>query len=268
MEPEHNDTAIDSDEPTHSHAHGYSNSVCRPADGFGNQQNLATPLGSAWLGIVFAGGLYPLIVLTIGAIVAVLFDGQRIFTPGWFPDALFFLFAVYMAGLFYAIAGSIPAYCLLQFCRFFTHWVLTERGACGVYGGLTGFLCMTGGGLYFLNSPILPEEIPVVFLSLVAGAVALGHLGGIHRCYLKRRSKDWFKAPFFDPNQRISLKFFMGLTVTVGIFVACCKAAGESGLSIGIAWAMYGLLQIFLLFVEHAWRARISGMPFCPVEER
>jgi hypothetical protein len=260
-EPENHDTVQNSEEPKEAFVRSPTSPVIRPAAGFVSQQNLPTPLGSAWLGIVFAGGCFPLVVLTVGVIVSWFWGDTRIFTPGWFPDALFFLFFTFLSGSFYAMAGSIPAYCLLQFGRFCTHWILTQRGACGVYGGLTGFLCTTGGGLYFPQPTISLEEI-ASYICLVAIAITLGHLGGIHSCYMKRGNRNWFKSPFFDPSKRISLKFLMGLTAAVALFVAACKAVGETGLSIGIAWSMYGLLQTLLLVVEHAWRTRISGMPF------
>lgn len=218
------------------------------------------PLTTSWSGIVLAGGFLPVVVFM--AFVTVQFFSQGIVEFFWQlrPEHIGFipaLAAAFCVGSIYASIMSMPAFVLLQLFRFFTGWLLTTRGACGVFGGLTGFLCTTGCGLV---SPTALGTANLYHAGLIIVAVALGHFGAIYMGFLHRQKSLFpFAGPFIDSKKRISIKFLMLMTVGFAIFVVGCKSTGPGGLEIGICWSCYAVFQFLLLLFESCVCKAIAG---------
>ena len=224
------------------------------------------PLLIAWYGIVFAAGCYP-IVLSI------------LVFAYWRPDLGFSTYAEmiiavlcglviwFSLAMIYGIVMSIPAYLMLKFFGWILKAPVSSRAASGIYGGLTGFMCLTGGGL-FLAITELPsgDDLEGLYFLIftVVLAVVVGHLGAVWAGYRYRNQG----FPFFDSiiptNQKITIGFLMKLTAVVAVAATMCKAIGLAGLYVGIIWMAYFAVQLILLYCDHlftrwlGWR-RLRG---------
>ena len=211
------------------------------------------PLLIAWYGIVFAAGCYP-IVLSI------------LVFAYWRPDLGFSTYAEmiiavpcglviwFSLAMIYGIVMSIPAYLMLKFFGWILKAPVSSRAASGIYGGLTGFMCLTGGGL-FLAITELPsgDDLEGLYFLIftVVLAVVVGHLGAVWAGYRYRNQG----FPFFDSiiptNQKITIGFLMKLTAVVAVAATMCKAIGLAGLYVGIIWMAYFAVQLILLYCDH-----------------
>ena len=221
-------------------------------------------LFSVWYGIVLAAGCFPCVLMLITlARSTVTFD-----FPRSLPETLIsipFIFAISIpagiAGLIWGSVISLPAYLLTQWLGWILKGILSDRGAIGIFGGLTGFLCTTGGGLIFADAG--PAPFDFWFLPLLA--IAMGHLGATWACYSERNRKPYvdFFEPILSLEKQITIGFLMKLTVAVALLVVILKAAGTAGLNIGIAWGFYIVVQACLLFCDHLitrWLSRRSAI--------
>lgn len=209
------------------------------------------PLTTAWGGIVLAGGFFPVIVFLSATCFFAFSQGIVVFLQELQPETVIVipgLAAAFCIGLVYAVIMSIPAFLLLQLFRLLTNWMLTDRGACGVFGGLTGFLCAKGCGTL---PPLGWSEFHLQHILIVAAATSLGHFGAVYIGFLHRQKTSFpFLAPLLDPNKRISIKFLMLVTVAIAIMVVAFKAIGPPGLVVGIYCAGYSIFQIAALLLE------------------
>ena len=159
---------------------------------------------------------------------------------------------------------SIPAFGLTQFVRWSLKGIISERGVSGIYGGMTGFLCSSGGGLFFANW--LPEMrsweewLAVVLASILA--IVMGHCGAIWMGYRRRQEAFPFFEPIFAGEKQLTIGYLMKLTFVVALFAGAFKAAGPAGFYIGIAWLVYFFTQALLLACDHWitlwWRGRTN----------
>lgn len=215
-----------------------------------------SPTAIAWYGIVLAAGLYPIVVV-VGVLI---FEGFRLGIPNgpevifWMLCGLLFSFTV---GSILGIIMTIPAYLLLQLFGWISGDVISSRGASGVYGGLTGFLASTGGGSSFIGLTYLrydDREFWFFCLLLPLLAIVMGYVGAIWAGYRNRNQGFPFFEPLFVVEQQFTIWFLMKLTTIVAVLVVLCKAAGEPGLHVGIAWAAYCVVQTLLLLCDHGLR--------------
>ena len=115
------------------------------------------PLLIAWYGIVFAAGCYP-IVLSI-----LVFAYWRP-TTGFpiYPEVIIAvpcgLVIGFSLAMIYGIVMSIPAYLMLKFFGWILKAPISSRAMSGIYGGLTGFMCVTGGGLFLAITELPPGD--------------------------------------------------------------------------------------------------------------
>ncbi len=214
------------------------------------------PLTVAWYGIVFAVGCYP-IVLSI------------LMFAYWWPATGFSIFPIdpeviiavpcclvigFSVAMIYGVVMSIPAYLLLRLVNWIFRGPISSRAASGIFGGLTGFFCLTGGGLSFvIAGESLHGDLEELYFLLFTAilAVVVGHLGAVWAGY-RNRNRGF---PFFDPlvsaDQKITIKFLMKITTIVAVVVVICKAIGPAGLYVGVAWLAYLVVQIVLLYCDH-----------------
>jgi hypothetical protein len=211
-----------------------------------------TPLGTASRGIVLAAGCYP---IAQGFFIIVWESLSNKFT-GFHPEMLGLLaiqiVLMFLTGMMYGFFILFPAYLLTELIGWSLGDIISSRGACGVYGGLTGFLCVTGGGTFFPNRLPTPLDSELLVFLLLASllAVVMGHIGAIWWGYRKRN--DGF--PFFDPiisvDHKITIGVLMKLTFVVAILAMIFKAVGEKGLFVAIAWIVYFCAQGLLLVCD------------------
>ena len=167
------------------------------------------------------------------------------------------LMICFAVGLIYGIIMSIPAFFPTQLLRWILKGIVSDRGVSGIYGGMTGFLCVSGGGLFVATGMPSMQNwqmwLPLVLAMLLA--VVMGYVGAILVGYRKRDDGFPFYEPIFSFEKQISIGYMMKLTFIVAAVVAILKAAGVAGLYIGITWAVYLLTQTLLLVCDH-WITR------------
>ena len=212
----------------------------------------ATQMTISWCGIVIAAGSYPIVM---GAF----FFGFLFFTDG-IPLNSEMIFSVFfyvvigsLLGAIYGMVMSIPAYLLLQVFGWIAGGAITERGASGVFGGLTGFLASTSVSLFIFGHEwiMFPVEVITFMGTTVPLAIAMGYLGAIGAGYRYRFDGYPFYDSPFAMNKQFSIWSMLKLTVLVAVSTVIFKAVGPLGLSLGIALAGYGVLQLFLLLCDH-----------------
>ena len=179
------------------------------------------------------------------------------------PDAVgeFILFVLVslMIGTIYGVIMSAPAYLLTQLLRWSLKGIVSDRGAAGIFGGMTGFLCTSGGGLFFAYLPFYGEIwdlLPLFLISILA--IAMGHVGAICAGYRRRVTGFPFFVPIFSFKKQITISYLMKLTLILAVLAALFKAAGTAGVNIGIAWSTYLLVQTLLLICDHWITRRLS----------
>ena len=223
--------------------------------------SVQVPLDIVWSGIVIAAACYPLVV---GAIILVAMGWPFGFEGFSFDVAATILWVslvCFVIGLFYGILMTVPAYFATQFIRWILKGVISERGVSGIYGGMTGFLCVSGGGFFIASEMYamrtLDTWLPMVFALLLA--VVMGYVGAIWAGYRKQKAGFPFFEPIFSFDKQITIGYLMKLTFLVAALSVAFKAAGPLGLSIGISWLVYLLVQTLLLVCDHwltGWLSR------------
>ena len=224
-------------------------------------ENSLTPLGMVWPGIVFSLGCLPVVIGIVTATYLVFFSGFQQFPANnlatAFASAFAFAFFGFFVAIILAIVLSVPAFLLTQLLCWGFSGNISTRGAVGIFGGMTGFLCIFV--VSFFNGNGIPGDLEVqelVFGCLIlAGAAAVGHFGAFWAGFLGRF--DGF--PFFEPviylKKRVTIRFFFRLTVLVAALAIIFK---QAGLYIAILWSVYLLVQLLLLVCDH-WFTRLLG---------
>ena len=136
-------------------------------------------LAFALPGVLLAIVCYLIMVEVVFLVWSPLLPGFARSSSDLFARLLFSSVIVLVGGLIYGIIVSLLALLLKKFlCRILIG-ILSDRGASGIYGGLTGFLCVSGGGLYYCGGiGFSGKWFPlVVFGSLLA--ITMGHGGAI-----------------------------------------------------------------------------------------
>ena len=104
-------------------------------------------LGTAWLGVVVAAACYPIVVGSVSAIYSWLVYGQAGIHTSEIGMLIFvwvisFIFGS-IFGSIYAVFMSIPAWFLTQVLSWGLKGIVSDRGVNAIFGGLTGFLCIS-----------------------------------------------------------------------------------------------------------------------------
>ena len=160
------------------------------------------------------------------------------------------------AGIMYGVIMSLPAYLLTRLFHWSLRGIVSDRSASVIFGGMTGFLLSTGGGLFFalgafsLKGWELTFYIVLLF-SVMLLAVAMGYLGALWAGYRKRDDGFPFFEPIISVERKFTIGFMMKLTAVVAVLAIVCKAIGMVGLYVGLAWVAYIAVQMFLLFCDH-----------------
>jgi len=208
-----------------------------------------TPMAISWYGIVLAMGCYPIVIAVI-VVVALIFIHGISFQPEMIVGAIVFVVVGFPVGAILGAIMAVPAYLLLQVVGWVSGGAISSRGASGVFGGLTGFLCSTGSGLFIIYSwGSLTELIVTVVASLLA--IVMGYFGAIGVGYRYRSEGYPFFESLFAVNKQFSIWSMLKLTTLVAVLSVICKAAGPVGFSLGIAWAAYTVVQVLLLLGDH-----------------
>ena len=210
------------------------------------------PLVNVWSGIVLAATCYP--VVLVGLVSAVYtVSGSGPSSLSYLGVLLLFALASQIIGLLYGIFMSGPAFVLAQVLRWSLKGIISGRGASGIFGGMTGFLCVSGGGLFYTSGmpPLHAWQAwgPVFLTSLLA--VVMGYVGAIWMGYRKQTVGFPFFEPIFSFEKQITIAYLMKLTFVVAAISVVFKAAGPAGLGIGIAWLVYLPVQTLLLVCDH-----------------
>ena len=209
-------------------------------------------MATAWFGIVFAAGLFPLAVFGITFVCVLFSEGLR-FQLDVFGDVIPGTLLLFVIGIFYGIVMTIPAYVLLKLFDWVSGGVISERGASGVYGGLVGFLCTTGGGLFFASHQGGQFNRSAVYFGVLVPllAIVMGYVGAVWAGY-RSRHVDF---PYFEPlvvfEQQFSIAYLMKLTVFVAVLAVICKAVGSAGFVIGLYWVFCCVVQSCLLLCDY-----------------
>ena len=159
-----------------------------------------------------------------------------------------FLFLSVTFGAIYGVVMSIPAFFLTQLLRVSLKGMISGRAASGIFGGMTGFLCSSGGGWFFSFGMISLQDWQMYFPILLA--VVMGHAGAIWFGYLRRNEGFPFFDSLFSFEKQITIGYLMKLTAIVAALSLVFKAVGSAGISIGIGWLVYLLLQTLLLVCD------------------
>ena len=207
------------------------------------------PLGIVWPGILFAAGYYPIVIGGCMMVSWAWKDGLR----GLAVDGAIAIFGIFLLsfvlGVIYALIMTIPAFYLTQGLRWSLQGIVSGRGASGIYGGMTGFLCTSGGGLFLIGGvPPLRNWTPSILAMLLA--VVMGYVGAIWIGYQKRTEGYPFFEPIFSNKKQIAISFLLKLTFVIALVSVVLKAAGAAGFYIGTAWLVYLLTQTLLLVCD------------------
>ena len=212
-----------------------------------------TSLAIAWSGIVIAAACFPNVIITLELIRMTIVHGFEEFPLNELHFVVVSMVANFFIGLIYGMIMSIPAFILTQILRWSLKGIVSDRGISGIYGGMTGFLCLTWGG--WLSVLLLPHANFVELIVISVLAVVIGYVGAILAGYRKRNVYFPFYQPIFTFEKQITIGYLMKLTLIVAAFSVVIKAVGMTGLYIGIAWLAYLLAQTILLVCDH-WFTR------------
>ena len=152
---------------------------------------------------------------------------------------------------------AVPAFLLARLLMWSLKDIISSRAASGIFGGLTGFLCISGGGLFFINGfpPASDMELRLFVLFLPLLAIVMGYVGALCSGYLSRFDGFPFYEPLFTFKKQITISYLMKVTLIVAVLAAIFKATGTGGINIGLAWLGYLLVQTLLLIGDH-WLTR------------
>ena len=243
-----------------------------PRGAWGEPQEPPTPLGIAWFGVVLAAACYPIVVAGFMLVHALLTNGLlRLPAEVIGMGAMFLVFGC-MIALTYGAIMAVPAFFLTRVLSYGLKGMISERGASGIFGGLTGFLCASGGGFFWMDrmSNFRSWEDWSFFAIFPLTASVMGYAGAIWAGYLKRNDGFPFFEPIFVVKKQITIRYLMKLTFAVAVLAVVFKAAGASGGIIGITWMAYLLVQVLLLACDHlmtCWlkhRSSSSKLPLSP----
>ena len=223
-----------------------------------------TPLGIAWFGIVLAAACYPIVITIISVVYSMVAYGVVRLPVHVIGMAVMFLTISFIIGMIYGAVMAVPAFLLTRLLSWSLQGMVSDRGASGIFGGLTGFLSISGCGLFFVDgtSTFRSWEQWLFFVSMPVAAIVMGYVGAIWAGYLKRNEGFPFYEPIFSLEKQITILYLMQLTLVVAVLAVGFKAAGAGGVNVGTAWLIYLLLQILLLVCDHgitrwlSWHSR------------
>ena len=147
-------------------------------------------LGFAWIGILLAAAFYPIVFAGFLTIWLTFLYGFEPLSVNDLGEIVGFLMLSLVIGTIYGFIMSIPAFLLTQLVSWSLKGIVSNRGVSGIYGGMTGFLCTSGGGLLFGNAaPAMPGLSFFIRWALACLlAVVMGYVGAIMAGYLFRNS--------------------------------------------------------------------------------
>ena len=209
-----------------------------------------TPFGFAWYGILIAAFCYPIV---LGIVTACLLFADSTADPLLSIMMFAMLIGSPFAALVYGVLMSIPAFCLTWLLSWGSKGIVSERGASGIFGGLTGFLCVFYGGFFEVEKMQSLQSLESWFF--FAGppllGVIMGHAGAVAVGYLKRNDGFPFFEPMFCFKKQFTIGYMLILTLIVAVLVIAFKAVGADGVNVGIAWSAYLLVQTLLLVCDY-----------------
>ena len=210
-----------------------------------------TPMAISWYGIVLAMGCYPIVMGAFVIAFAIFTNGMIPLNAAMILGAILYVVISFPVGAICGMVMTIPAYLLLQVIGWISGGTISGRGASGVFGGLTGFLFSTGGGLFFIYPWVDNMQVLVIMEVGSLLAIVMGYFGAIGVGYRYRFDGYPFFDSLFAVDRNFSIWSLLKLTTLVAVLTVVLKALGPLGLSLGIAWAVYGVLQVLLLLGDH-----------------
>ena len=210
-----------------------------------------TPMAISWYGIVLAMGCYPIVMGALIVAIAIFTHGFASLSPEMILGAILYVVIGFPGGAICGMVMTIPAYLLLQVIGWISGGSISVRGASGVFGGLTGFLCSTGGGLFFIGPWMDYMQVLIIMGTGSLLAIVMGYFGAIGVGYRYRFDGYPFCDSLFVVDQHFSIWSMLKLTTWIVVLTVTLKAAGLVGLHLGIAWAVYGVLQVLLVLGDH-----------------
>ena len=152
------------------------------------------PINHVWYGVVLAAACYPVV---FGLFLLVFFGlpfGFQVLTVKLSAMLLWGSVFCFIFGLLGGIVVSVPAYFVTRFLRWSLQGVISERGVSGMYGGMVGFLLVSGGGLFVgWTTAMRNMDACLLYAFAFLLAIVMGHFGAI--CAGYRKQKAGF--PFF-----------------------------------------------------------------------
>ena len=210
-----------------------------------------TPMAISWYGIVLAMGCYPIVMGAFVIAFAIFTNGMIPLNAAMILGAILYVVISFPVGAICGMVMTIPAYLLLQVIGWISGGTISGRGASGVFGGLTGFLFSTGGGLFFIYPWVDNMQVLVIMEVGSLLAIVMGYFGAIGVGYRYRFDGYPFFDSLFAVDRNFSIWSLLKLTTLVAVLTVVLKALGPLGLSLGIAWAVYGVLQVLLVLSDH-----------------
>ena len=210
-----------------------------------------TPMAISWYGIVLAMGCYPIVMGAFVIAFAIFTNGMIPLNAAMILGAILYVVISFPVGAICGMVMTIPAYLLLQVIGWISGGTISGRGASGVFGGLTGFLFSTGGGLFFIYPWMDAIQVLAYMGTASLLAIVMGYFGAIGVGYRYRFDGYPFFDSLFAVDRNFSIWSLLKLTTLVAVLTVVLKALGPLGLSLGIAWAVYGVVQVLLLLGDH-----------------
>ena len=210
-----------------------------------------TPMAISWYGIVLAMGCYPIVMGAFVIAFAIFTNGMIPLNAAMILGAILYVVISFPVGAICGMVMTIPAYLLLQVIGWISGGTISGRGASGFFGGLTGFLFSTGGGLFFIYPWVDNMQVLVIMEVGSLLAIVMGYFGAIGVGYRYRFDGYPFFDSLFAVDRNFSIWSLLKLTTLVAVLTVVLKALGPLGLSLGIAWAVYGVVQVLLLLGDH-----------------
>lgn len=200
----------------------------------------------SWIGIIVAGGLYPILVISGGWLFMV-------FSNGLSPDlgidnalaGILWLFFPAILGMFLAAISSALS-CLFTVMINWTFGnIFSPRIAVSVCGGLAGFLATLP---IWLGAPA--DLLAFTFFSVLA--MVMGHIGAIYSVW-KIDPALLVRRPSPKPNYQFQIRHMLVATAWFAVIAALDGISGEFFLLAMLAtWlvAQVGLIAVDVLWLK------------------
>ena len=196
-------------------------------------------------------GCYPIVMGAIAVAFGIFTHGMIPLSTEMIVGAILYVVIGFPVGVICGMAVTIPAYLFLQVIGWISGGTISVRGASGIFGGLTGFLFSTGGGLFFISPWMASMQVLIFMGTASLLAIVMGYCGAIWAGYRYRFDGYPFYNSLFVVDQNFSIWSMLKLTTWIAVLTVFFKATEPVGLSLGIAWAVYGVLQVLLVLGDH-----------------